>query len=128
MAVYVDTSALVKLVRFEAETDGLRAYLRSRPDQVASVVAAIELARAVRRGGEGDDVLPSVLDRVTLLSLEGAIVERARTIGPATLRTLDAIHLATALELAGELEAFVTYDARLAEAARSLALSVVAPR
>ena len=127
MAVYVDTSALVKLIRLEAETAALRDYLGGHPDLVASVVASIELARSVRRAGEGEELLEPVLHGLILVSLTNAIVERAKTLGPPGLRTLDAIHVATALEIGPELEALVTYDNRLAEAAELEGITIARP-
>lgn len=127
MAVYVDSSAVVKLIREEPETAALLEYLRGRPDQVSSVIAAIELARAVARAGEGADRLGDVFDRLILVDLDEGIVRRASTMEPSTLRTLDSIHLATAIEIGREIEAILTYDDRMADAARSIGLEVASP-
>lgn len=127
MSLYVDTSALVKLVRRERETAVLRSYLGERNDLAVCVVGAVELCRAVRRAGDGADLVEPLLASLTLVSVTGSIVARAQALAPAELRTLDAIHLATALELGPELEAIVTYDARMADAARTHGLAVEAP-
>lgn len=71
--------------------------------------------------------MAGLLDDLVILGLEPAIATAAATIGPATLRTLDAIHLASAATLGADLEAFVTYDRRLAEAARALGMPVASP-
>jgi predicted nucleic acid-binding protein len=116
---YIDTSALVKLVVHEAETSALRQWLDDRTsDPVASDLARVELLRAVRR------VLPQriprarrVLDSITLIRLTSGLFDDAGRVDPIGLRSLDALHLAAALDLGDELESFVTYDERLAAAA-----------
>lgn len=126
---YVDSSALVKLVRQEPETDALRRYLTSAGPLTSSILATVEVPRAVSRvAPERADAVPAVLETVVLVEFDARIAARAAALGPASLRTLDAIHLATALELVGELTAFVSYDDRLSAAARDLGLPVVAPR
>lgn len=112
MAYYLDTSALVKLVVAEPETEALRAWLLSRQsDGVASDLVRTELARAVRRAAP--DRLSSVravLDGLVLISCTTATFESAGRLMPATLRSLDALHLATALELGDDLDGMVTYE------------------
>lgn len=125
---YADASALVKLVLREPESDALRHYLAALPEPATSRLAFVEVHRAFRRLGEDPvDATQALWDRTVFIELDASIAESAAEIGPATLRSLDAIHLASALALADELEAFVTYDARLADAARSAGLTVVAP-
>lgn len=129
MAHYLDTSALVKLVVAEAQSAALRQWLGVIERQpVAGDLARTELMRAVRRVAP-DRALRAreVLDSITLIEISTAIVEAAARLDPTSLRSLDAIHLATALELGDDLEALVTYDDRLASAARSVGLAVVAP-
>lgn len=119
MAHYLDTSALVKLVVAEEETDGLRAWIdRTEGELVSSDLARTELLRAVRRAAP-DRVLRAreVLDSVTLIGVTAQIFEEAARIDPPALRTLDAIHLAVALDLGDDLESIVTYDDRLERAA-----------
>lgn len=126
---YADASALVKLVLREPESDALRHYLAALPEPATSRLALVEVHRAFRRLGEDPEVdsMLAVWDRTIFIELDASIAESAAEIGPPTLRSLDAVHLASALALADELEAFVTYDARLADAARSAGLTVVAP-
>jgi predicted nucleic acid-binding protein len=124
---YVDASGLVKLVIDEAETrEMVRWYVES--DRVlTSVIGVIETRRAAARRPPDAGHLAHVLDRVEVLAVAPDIAERAGSILPATLRTLDAIHLATALTAEPGIDAFVTYDDRLAAAARDLGLPVVSP-
>jgi predicted nucleic acid-binding protein len=124
---YVDASGLVKLVIDEAETrEMVRWYVES--DRVlTSVIGVIETRRAAARRPHDAGHLAHVLDRVEVLAVAPDIAERAGSILPAMLRTLDAIHLATALTAEPGIDAFVTYDDRLAAAARDLGLPVVSP-
>lgn len=119
MAHYLDTSALVKLVVNEAETGALMAWLdETGGDWVSSDLARTELLRTVRRAAP-DRVVRAreVLDSITLIDVSTQIYEEAARIDPPTLRTLDAIHLAVALDLGDDLETIVAYDDRLCEAA-----------
>lgn len=129
MAHYFDTSALVKLVVAEAETDGLRAWLAEAPrDPVAGDLVRTELMRAVRRvSPERAGRVRDVLDGVTLTAITSSICDVAGLLEPTVLRSLDAIHLACALDLGDELDGIVTYDDRLAEAATRLGMRVIAP-
>ena len=130
MAFYVDTSALVKLVVAESETAALRAWLEEPGRElVASDLARTELMRAIR-SVVPDRVLQAreVLDAVTLLHVTPAVFEDAGRLDPCELRSLDAIHLAAALDLGDDLEGLITYDERLADAAVSNGVAVVAPR
>jgi predicted nucleic acid-binding protein len=118
----------VKLIRAEAESDALREYLGSRGRHVSSIVAAVEVPRAIGRNDpEAAARVGATLQHIHLVELDRAIVGRAAVVGPGPLRTLDAIHLATALELGSDLDALVTYDGRLADAARALGISVISP-
>lgn len=122
---------MVKLVQKEAESAALRRYLRRyRADaRVTSALARVEVVRAVLPGGA-----PAVTKARRVLTLlhqvdvAGSLLESAATIGPGTvLRSLDAIHLASAQLLGGDLRAVVTYDLRMAAAAASIGLPAVAP-
>jgi predicted nucleic acid-binding protein len=125
---YLDASALVKLVIEEEETPALTAYLESRPLRVSSIVADVEIYRAARREDPGSaSQAENVLELVNLIDLDRAILDLARTIGPPPLRTLDAIHVASALSLGTDLGDFVTYDERQREAVEGAGLTVVAP-
>lgn len=127
MPVYVDSSALVKLVAAEAETEALYAYLSAGDEQVfSSVLAEVEVGRAGRRVGK-TDLARTTLGQITVVDLNDDILATAVTVDPPSLRTLDAIHLATALWLRDEVEAFVAYDRGLLEAAEASGLSVAAP-
>jgi predicted nucleic acid-binding protein len=129
VAHYLDTSALVRLVVAEPETAALRMWLSEvNRDPVASNLARTELLRAVRRVAP-DRVLQAraVLDSITLTDLTTSLFEQAGRLDPTALRSLDAIHLAAALDLGDDLEGLVTYDDRLAEAARSNGIAVTAP-
>jgi hypothetical protein len=129
MAVYVDTSALVKLVVAEPETQALRAWLAEHePLAVANDLARVELLRTVSRAAPQLTIQArAVLDAMVLTRLTVAVLEEAGRLQPATLRTLAAIHLASALELGDDLEALLTYDERLAQAATLLGITVHSP-
>lgn len=129
MAHYLDTSALVKLVVAETETAALRAWLQEADrTPVSCDLARTELMRAIRRAAP-DRVIQAraVLDSITLVQLATSTFEEAGRLDPALLRTLDAVHLAAALELGDDLETIVTYDERLAEAAHNNGVPVTAP-
>ena len=126
--VYVDSSAIVKLVIWERDSDALRRYLSSAGQLTASILAVVEVARAVARVAPGSAAAAAaVFESLTVIGLDARTAARAGSLGPAGLRTLDAIHLATALELGPELAAFVSYDERLSDAARAKGLTVIAP-
>ena len=129
MAFYIDTSALVKLVVSEAETEALRSWLAEGPrEPVACDLVRTELLRAVRRATP-DRVVQAraVLDAVTLVEVATTIFEEAGRLDPAVLRTLDAVHVAAALSLGDNLDGLVTYDDRLAVAAEANGIAVTSP-
>jgi predicted nucleic acid-binding protein len=127
-AVYVDASALAKLIVDEPEGDALRAFLAPIARQVTSIVGRVEVEHTVaRRAPARLAHVASLLDDLVIVALEPDVAAAAATIGPPTLQTLDAIHLASAAALGSDLEAFVTYDLRLAEAARALGMPVASP-
>ena len=128
--VYLDSSALVKLVVTEPESTALMELLRARPDRVSSAVALTEVPRALRRAGFGTRErrrARDLLARVALVDTDRRILAAAAALDPPTLRTLDAIHLATALAVREDLAALVTYDQRLRAAAERAHLDVLAP-
>lgn len=129
MAYYVDTSALTKLVVAEKESRTLRSWFAKAERQaVSSDLARTELLRAVRRTAPERAVRArEVLDALILLRSTVDIFESAALLEPRTLRTLDALHLASALALGDDLEGIVVYDERLAEAADALGIRVVSP-
>jgi predicted nucleic acid-binding protein len=129
VAYYVDTSALVKLVVAEPESAGLVAWLADDArEPIACDLVRTELMRAVRRAApERVQRAREVLESVTLCEVTSAVFDAAGRLEPTVLRSLDAIHLASALDLGDDLEGVVTYDERLAHAATMLGLAVVAP-
>jgi len=129
--LYFDTCALVKLARPEAESAALQAWLpqyRTMP-KVTSALAEVELSRAIRRAAPGfhPRVRP-LLAGIFKFDIDDIVRARAAGYADPMLRTLDAVHLATAEEIRAELVAFVTYDDRLAAAAKAIGLPVEAPR
>jgi len=132
--IYLDASALVKLVRVEPWSEDLRRWLadQSGVARVSSVIVEVELPRAVRRSEPAALVdVPAVLARVTRMHADVAVRTTAAAYDLPTLRSLDAIHLATAQilhESAGPLTGFVAYDDRLLAAAESVGLPAVSPR
>lgn len=129
MAFYLDTSAAVKLVQREAGSDELQAWLAGEERMlVSSLLLRTELLRATRR--VRPDLLGrarALLDHITLLDVSMDVCERAGLLDPDGMRSLDAIHLASALTLIDELEGVVAYDVRLRAAAVAVGLTVIAP-
>ena len=128
--VYLDSSALVKLVVREPESDALVTFLHDYPDRVSSALALAEVPRALRRAALGPAARrrgQAVLARVALVDVDRRVLTIAAMIDPPTIRTLDAIHLATALTLHEDLASFVTYDRRLGVAAERADLPVRVP-
>ena len=126
--IYLDSSAIVKLVVREPETRALRAYLRHEPERVACSLARTEVLRAVRPvGPSAVELARQVLRNLALIRLDDALLDAAGMLEPLTLRSLDAIHLAAAHLVAPTLRAVVTYDRRMADAAAALGLGVAAP-
>jgi predicted nucleic acid-binding protein len=118
----------VKLVVEEPESGPLRALLERDPDQLASVIVEVEVVRAVRRAvPELTAQAQKVVSQIAVVEPTEAIRARAALLEPATLRSLDALHLATALEIRDELDGIVTYDERLAASARANGFSVLSP-
>jgi predicted nucleic acid-binding protein len=125
---YLDSSALVKLAVREPESQALRRYLARRRSLVCSTLARVEVARAliplgeqaIRRGEE-------VLSRIDLVRINDRVLRAAAVLMPAELRSLDAIHLATAQLLGSELHRIVTYDNRMVSAAEALGWRVEQP-
>jgi uncharacterized protein len=128
--LYVDSSAIVKLVAPEPETAALVELVRSDPSTISSALASVEVMRAVMRAGASHDRAArasEVLDRIALVPIDVEILGRAAVLEPHDLRSLDAIHLATALLLRQDIAGLVTYDARLAGAAAGTGIAVLAP-
>ncbi len=125
--LYLDASALVKLIVVERETAALIAELRLWPQRVTNVIADVELHRAALRASEVASLADSVLAGVSLLALTQSRLELARRAGSRHLRSLDAIHLASALSLGDDLGGFCCYDRRLADDAVAAGLTVLSP-
>ena len=126
--VYLDSSALVKLVVAEPESRALRSFLRREPTRFSCGLARTEVLRAVRPlGPVALAAARRLLRSVDLIRLDDTLLDAAGTLEPIGLRSLDAIHLAAAQLIAPSLHAVVTYDRRMAEAATSLGFPVVAP-
>ncbi len=128
--LYLDSSALVKLVLREAESDAVVELVRLWPARVSSELAGIEVLRAARRASATDEVLhkaEQVIAGLYLLRIDPEIVRQAARLEPPRLRSLDAIHLATALSLGNQLEAMVVYDVDLSVAATGCGIETLAP-
>ncbi|MDT0307357.1 type II toxin-antitoxin system VapC family toxin [Streptomyces sp. DSM 44917] len=130
--IYLDSCALVKLLVPEAETPGLRAFLSARAGEghVTSALARTEIARTLiraRAAPETAEAAEDLLDRVLRIRVTEELLRAADLFPMPHLRSLDAIHLATAEQLEDALTAFVTYDKRLAAAAEERGLPVLAP-
>ncbi len=128
--VYVDASAVVKLIVPEEESSHLQRYLAGRP-LISSEIVGIEVpravvlrSRAIAAAGEAEQLLREL---VLLVRLDDELRATAARVGPPALRSLDAIHLASALRVRDEIDAGVVYARRLAEAASAAGLPVGAP-
>jgi uncharacterized protein len=129
--IYLDTSALVKLIRREPESDALADWLDARPSAlwVSSTLVEVELPRALRRTDPAllADV-PATVARVARYEIDEVVRAAAAAFPDPNLRSLDAIHLATARGIFGrQLTAFVTYDLRLLAAAEASDLPSASP-
>jgi uncharacterized protein len=126
--VYLDSSALVKLVIEEPESQALVAYLGDHPTRTSSALARVEVTRAVRpQGSRAITRARQLLARIAMLRLDDTLLDAAAALEADHLRSLDAIHIASAQTVADGLAAVVTYDRRMAEAASGIGLTVTAP-
>jgi uncharacterized protein len=127
-ATYLDSSAIVKLVIAEPQSPALRRHLRRRRPLVSSALARTEVLRALLPESEvGVTRARAVLARIELIRLNERLLSAAGELLPAELRSLDAIHLATAKELGSDLGQLVTYDDRMLSAARLLGITTASP-
>jgi predicted nucleic acid-binding protein len=126
---YVDASALVKLVQEEDESGALRRYLGTRDIRAASCdLNRVETMRAVRRGAPRlVREAAALLDEVQAIAVTRDVLDLAGRMEPPELRTIDAIHLATASRLERDLDAVVTYDRRMQRAAGAMGMTVQSP-
>ncbi|MEP7335217.1 MAG: type II toxin-antitoxin system VapC family toxin [Actinomycetota bacterium] len=126
---YLDASAIVKLIVDEDESQALRDALGIWPRRATSQIAVVEVIRAVRRRDPGAEPLArTVLSNMSLLAVGARAVASASVVEPPTLRSMDALHVATALRLGRTLAAFVSYETRQVEAAEALRLPTASPR
>ena len=127
--VYLDSSALVKLVVVERESTALRRFLRKEPMRASCALARVEVIRAVRpHGTTALSRARQLLRRLDLIQLDDELLDTAAMLEGGVLRSLDAIHVAAARTLGDELTAVVTYDERMMAAAGESGLVVAAPR
>jgi uncharacterized protein len=127
--VYLDSSAIIKLIFEEPETAALVEFLVAWPNRVSSAVAGVEVLRTSSRVG-GSAVVGharEILTGLHLVRADDGVLAAAAAVEPATLRMLDSIHLATAMSFGEELGGMIVYDRRLRRAARSAGLTVWAP-
>lgn len=131
--IYLDSCAIVKLIRPEEESARLASWLNERRDAavVTTELAEVEVARALRRASSGRlAAMPNVLAQINRIVVDASVRATAVSYVDPLLRSLDAIHLATADTLVSSgksVSAFVTYDRRLAAAAADAGLTVAAP-
>jgi predicted nucleic acid-binding protein len=128
--IYLDSAAVVKLVHAEPESAALRRWLDERAEiqWISSVLTEIESFRALARyAPEAASRLSNVLDQIDLIDLDQGIRMLAQAVTPTTVRSLDAIHLGTAMRFRSSLTSFVTYDKRLLDAAQAAGLPINSP-
>jgi uncharacterized protein len=128
--IYLDSSALLKLLFDEVESAALALWLSEREDtpKVSSELAKVEVVRAARRlDAAAVPAAKTLLSQLDLVPLGRGAMDEAADVGEPSLRTLDAIHLASALSISGDLTAFVAYDNRLVAAAESAGIHTVRP-
>jgi uncharacterized protein len=126
--VYLDSSALVKLVVREAESAALGRFLRRYPRRISCGLARTEVPRAVRDHGPAAlQRARRLLQRIDLIRLEDSLLDSAGRLDPRVLRSLDAIHLAAAELVRPDVDGVVTYDGRMTEAAVLLEFAVYRP-
>jgi len=130
LPVYLDTSAILKLILPEHESAPLAAALQRWPDRLSSALAVVECRRTLRRIQAPPAAwrrADHVLEGLILIRFDDALLRLSAQVGPPLLRSLDASHLAAPLSIGDYPDAFITYDDRLAAAARTLKLQVVQP-
>jgi predicted nucleic acid-binding protein len=127
--IYLDSCALVKLTHLEPETSALHSWLAARPAAaVSSALTIVEVTRALRRSDPAAvPRVPGVLSRIMLVPVDQPVLVSAAALTDPLLRSLDAIHLATALKLGAPSLVFLSYDKRLSAAASREGLAVAAP-
>ena len=126
---YLDTSAAIKLLFNEPESQAMRRWVEEAEGRVASSdLLHAELMRATARiDMDKLEDAQAIIRDLYMMRLSSGVYRRAGNLGPTEMRTLDALHLAAAMELGGDLEGIVTYDVRMAKGAESLGIEVVGP-
>lgn len=129
-ALYLDSSAFIKVVVEEPESDALRAFLAGEHGRyVSSVLTRTEAMRAVRYiGSEARARVREALRRIDLVSIDDRVLDAAGLLDPDVLRSLDAIHVATALALGDDLDVVVTYDEHMIRTASLMGIPTATPR
>ena len=128
MVWYLDTSAFLKLITAESESTAMRSWFLSHDSIWSSQLLHTEALRAGVRLGIDNDVVEDALETVSMVLPSVTTFFAAGRLLPETLRSLDALHLATAIEIGDDLEGMVVYDDRLIEAARAASITVLSPR
>ena len=127
MVFYLDTSAFLKLVVSEPESAAMREWMASSAPCWSSQLLRTEAMRAARRVGVDTAMVNQALDVVSLVTPAPSTYFVAGSLEPPELRTLDALHLAAALELGDDLDGLVTYDTRMIHGAQTAGIAVVTP-
>lgn len=126
---YLDTSAFVKLIVAEPESSALRRAITRWPQHASSTLLRTETVRALRRSGNTRQIPAArrLLRAVRMIRVDEPLLDRAADLEPGELRTLDAVHLASALEIGQDLGVMIAYDIRLKAAAHAYGLVVESP-
>ena len=128
MVLYLDSSAIVKLIQEEDASRALAAEVKAAEALVTSSLARVEVTRAVNRYLQSAvPVANEVLARINMIEVDDGIIDAAAHLTPVSLRSLDAIHIASATALGTDLDALITYDRRMADAAEQHGLAVRSP-
>lgn len=127
MVWYLDTSAFLKLITVEDESQAMRSWFRSHNSIWSSYLLRTEALRAGARLGISNDTIEGALDTVSLILPSSTTFFTAGRLSPATLRPLGALHLAAAMEIGDDLEGIVAYDDRLMQAALAVSIKVHSP-
>jgi hypothetical protein len=125
---YLDTSAFLKLIVTEPETSAMRAWIAGAGPCWSSQLLRTEAMRAAERLGINEQAVTEALDTVSLVVPGTSTFLTAGRLRPPALRSLDALHLATALEIGHDIEGLVTYNTRMVEGARTASIAVLSPR
>jgi uncharacterized protein len=128
-AAYLDTSAFLKLVVGERESAALRRFLIRWPERASAILLRTEAVRSLRRAGYDSQVGAArrLFGTLRLIRLDEPLLDRASELDPREMRSLEALHLGAAVTLGSDLGVLVTYDERLAEAARQRGITVSSP-